>query len=152
MAAAFGHIHLVQYINEQGAEIDKINDDGETALFVGSQHGHLQIVQYLLDQNADVHASGNGMTALHAAVKHGFVDVANCLMQRGMADLSARDYLGRLPMDLARTEAMRDAIYDEKVRRTNNHGFKRVPEEALQEVVVKPVVEEDDNESSEEEN
>ena len=72
-------------------------------MFVSSQRGHLAAVQYLVDQNADVFANGKGMTALHAAVEHGFVDVAICLMQRGMADLNARDYQGLLPLDLAHT-------------------------------------------------
>ena len=52
---------------------------------------------------------------------------------------------------------MRLAIDDEKVRRKNNHGFKRVPEgEDLQKTGAKPVADEEeeveDNESSDEEN
>ena len=85
--------------------------------------------QYLVeDAGVDVNkatTAGTGFTTpLHTAVGNNHIDVAVCLMERGMADLNARTTDGRRPMDHATNEAMRQAIVNEEKRR-RDHGFKR---------------------------
>ena len=86
------------------------------------------MVQYLVEQGVDVNKvttdTNSRYTPLHAAVRQGHIDVAICLMERGMADLNARTTNDRRPMDLARNEEMREAIVKEEKRR-RDHGFKR---------------------------
>ena len=71
-----------------------------------------------------VTTDGNRCSVLHAAVKEGHIDVAICLMERGMADSNARTSYGQRPMDLARSEEMRQVFINEEKRR-RDHGFKR---------------------------
>ena len=120
---------MVQCLLEHGADKDKRSNFGDTPVFVASQNGHLAVVQYLVEEQgvdvnkATIEARGT-LTPLHAAVPNGFIDVAVCLMERGMADLNARTNNGQRPMDLAPNQAMRQAIINEEKRR-RDHGFKR---------------------------
>ena len=95
-------------------------------LFIAADRGHLAVVQCLLEHGADVNkAKDRGdITPLHAAVLQGHTDVAICLMESGLADLNARITDGRLPMDLATNDEMRQAIINEEKRR-RNHGYRR---------------------------
>jgi ankyrin repeat protein len=89
----------------------------------------MDVVQYLVEElGVDVNKATNeasgSVTPLHIAVQQDHVDVAVCLMERGMADLNARTRDGHRPMDLAISEEMREAIVNEEKRR-RDHGFKR---------------------------
>ena len=56
--------------------------------------------------------------------------MAKNIMRYG-ANLDARNKRGQLPIDVARSEDMRQAILDEP-RRRNDHTYKRIREEDLQ--------------------
>ena len=102
----------------QGVDEDKANNKGVSPLFATAEKGHLEVVRYLLEQGADVNkARDNGYAPLHIAVERGHTNIAVCLMENGMADLNARTINDRCPMDLARTEAMRQTIINEEKRR-----------------------------------
>ena len=79
------------------------------------------------DAGVDVNKATNevtgSLTPLHFAVINDHINVAVCLMERGMAFFSrTRD--GQHPIDLALTEGMRQAIVNEEKSR-RDHGFKR---------------------------
>ena len=129
IAAANGHFPIVQYLLVQGADKDKAANNGASPLYIAAQNGHLAVVQCLVEElGVDVDKAttdaNRRQTPLHIAVANGHIDVAVCLMERGMADLNARTIYGRRPMDLARDEAMRQAIVNEEIRR-RDHGFRR---------------------------
>ena len=121
---------VVQYLLEQGADKEKTTNNGASPLWIAAQNGHLNVDQklledpYVVDVNkASTDALGR-YTPLHIAVANGHIDVAICLMERGMADMNARNTDSQRPMDLALNDEMRQAIINEEKRR-RDHGFKR---------------------------
>ena len=116
------------------------------------------MIQFLVEEEGvDVNKATNidfqGYTPLHIAVENGHIDVAVCLMERGMANLNAKDHMGQRPMDVATNEAMRQAIINEEKRR-RDHGFKRSVIPPNHAVVVEQehnVNEEEEKEKGEEE-
>ena len=129
LAAWWGQLPIVRYLVEQGADIEKpAGDSGATPLMVASYHGRLDVVRYVLEQGADRDKAGsNGWTSLHCSAWQGHLKVAMLLMSYG-ADLNARSNAGQVPIDLARTEEMKQAIRDEP-RRRMDHGHKRATEQ-----------------------
>ena len=112
---------------EQGADKDKATNIGTTPLLIAAENNHVAVLRYLMEQGADVNkASVTGYAPLHAAVERGHIAAAVCLMESGLADLSARTRVGRRRglMDLADTDAMKQAIVKVEERR-RNHGYKR---------------------------
>ena len=116
---------MVQYLLEQGADKDKVMNEGASPLWMAAQEGHLAVIQCLLEHGADVNKTRtNGMTPLHAAALNGHAEVLTCLMNWG-ASLTARDDdIGKLPIDDAANEEIRQLIRDEEIRR-RDHGFRR---------------------------
>lgn len=55
IAAAQGHLGVVQLLCEHGTDVERKTDADETALFLAAQYGHLEVVQYLVnEQSADI--------------------------------------------------------------------------------------------------
>ena len=86
----------------------------------------------MLETGADVNKTRNdGWSALHSAAHQGHADVVTCLMN-WLAILTVRyrpegnddNGMGRLPIDVAANEAIKQLIRDEEDRR-RNHGHKR---------------------------
>ena len=104
-------------------------DDSDNPLISATDIGRLEVTRYLLEQgaNRDIVATSDGMTPLHCAAANNELEIAKLLMVYG-ADLNARDNDGDLPIDMARTEEMKQAIRDEP-RRRMDHGHKRATEQ-----------------------
>ena len=126
-AASNGHLPIVQYLVEQGADKEKTYGSN-TPLMNASWYGHLDVVRYLLEQGADREKKSIiGYTSLHCAAQNGYLEMAMLLMSYG-ADLNALNNKDKLPIDLAATEEIRQAIHDEP-RRRMDHGHKRATEQ-----------------------
>ena len=63
--------------------------------------------------------SVKGATLLHTAALHGHAEVLSCLMSGG-ASLAARDSDGKLPIDCAANEEIKELIRAEEKRRRGN--------------------------------
>jgi ankyrin repeat protein len=69
-AAYNGHLAVVQYLCEQGADKDARDGIGWAPLHWAAYKGHLPVVQYLCEQGADKEArNNNGETALDLATR-----------------------------------------------------------------------------------
>ena len=125
IASARGHLTVVQYLVELGADMEKVRLYDWTPLLDASAMGHLEVVRYLIEQGAKRDkATDSGNTSLHWAARYGHLEVAKLLMVYG-ADLNATNWYGRLPIDLAANEEIRQAIRDEPERRWDQQPRKR---------------------------
>ena len=123
-----GHLTVVQYLVEQGADMEKDDSDGWTPLTIACFEGHLDVVRYLLEQGANRDkANKRYTTPLHLAAGEGHLEVTKLLMVYG-ADLNARNKTGDLPIDVAADEEISQAIRDEPRRRMDEAPGKRSSE------------------------
>lgn len=107
-AACKNHLHVVEYLVAQGAEIDQSADSGTSALQWAAAYGNVGVVACLLAEGASVsHQNKLDRTALHHAVKSGKVAclaaVLEAVKATGKADevLALRDKYGKTALHLA---------------------------------------------------
>jgi len=87
-----------------GAEINKADVTGMTALGWAAQVGDTPIVRFLLDKGADVNqksSSALGMRPLHWAAKEGHLNIVYLLLEK-KAKVNAKDTLGMTPLAYAK--------------------------------------------------
>jgi ankyrin repeat protein len=53
IATSNNHFAVVQYLVEQGADMDKSDKYGQSPLLLAASNGHLEVTRYLLEQGAD---------------------------------------------------------------------------------------------------
>jgi hypothetical protein len=128
IAARNHHLSMVQYLVEQRrADINTTSSHGHSALaYAALYYDDVDVPQFLLQQGIDIDKADhpNSNTALHFAAINGHINVLSLLLSHG-ANLYAKNSDGHLPIDLAKTEEIKQAIRDEEVRR--DHRFKRIP-------------------------
>jgi len=96
-----GHLPVVQYLCEAGADKEARDRYGRAPLYSAASSGHLPVVQYLCEQGADKEARDNtGRTPLFTAALIGRLPVVQCLCEQG-ADKKARSDDGRTPRQMA---------------------------------------------------
>ena len=101
IAAMLGHLHISQYLLEQGADKDKADKDGLTPLICAAQHNHFSVVRYLVEQGADIDkASHTGGNPLYAAAQKGHLPTVTYLVEQG-ADKDKTTNDGASPLYIA---------------------------------------------------
>ena len=86
LAAFFGHTAIVEYLIEQGAEIDapSHNNMRVRPLHSAVANKRVDIVKLLIERGADVNSTqADDFTPLHEAAQNGMLDVARWLIERG---------------------------------------------------------------------
>jgi hypothetical protein len=106
-AAWYGHIEMMQLFVERGADVRRVNHNGEQALQLAAWNGHLEAVKWLLDRGAPLDRDGNDWGALHYAVFNGHEELARFLIGRG-ARVEARSPNGSTPLMMAAREGRDD--------------------------------------------
>lgn len=67
----WGHLEIVKYLRERGANIEARDDFGNTALIQASFKGRFEVVKYLIEKGANIDKKNtNGETALTLARTH----------------------------------------------------------------------------------
>jgi len=95
---AFGSRELVEYLIENGAEIEARSESLWTPLHSQAYKGHMDGVEVLLEHGADIEAKhAYGTTPLLNSIRWDRLDVAKLLVEKG-ANVNARDTLGRTPL------------------------------------------------------
>ncbi len=98
--AKSGDLKKVQEAIENGADINIIDTDGNTALmraitYYLEMFDHKEIIKYLVDNRADVNIRNlRGWTALMTASENGLIDIVQLLINNG-ADPNISMVLGR---------------------------------------------------------
>jgi ankyrin repeat protein len=71
-AAKMGDIETAELLLEKGADVNSASQTDGSPLLIAASQGHEDLAVYLLEQGADPNAvDGNGMTALHYALRDG---------------------------------------------------------------------------------
>ncbi len=90
-ASQHGHLEVVRYLHENGADIHAKDINKNTALHYAAIYGHLEVVRYMLENNSDIEAKDiYKTTALQYAALQGHVEVVRYLHENG-ADIQAKD-------------------------------------------------------------
>ncbi|MDB6032682.1 MAG: hypothetical protein JWM16_3020 [Verrucomicrobiales bacterium] len=94
-AAANGHFETVQLLVEEGAQLEKANNVGDTVLMDVCKRPYPEIVKLLIEKGANVNAMGqDGYTALIYAAYQGQVETIRLLLSAGANPLAtATDHL-----------------------------------------------------------
>ena len=58
-AAAHGNEEIAAYLIAQGAEVNALDNEGETPLFLAAMHGQIELVRLLLANGADKEVQNN---------------------------------------------------------------------------------------------
>lgn len=109
-AASEGQLSVVRMLLDKGADVNLVQEDGETALMYAAAGGHLDVVEVLLDAGADINVAAKTMciTALHGAALKGHAAVVKALLAKG-AKINAKDG-GITPLMFAARQGHSDAI------------------------------------------
>ena len=83
-----GKPDLMRLFLSRGADINRINANGESAIALAAWRGNLEMVKWLLDRGARINAPKRQWSALHYAVFAGHTEVADFLIAQG-ADINA---------------------------------------------------------------
>lgn len=112
LASFFGHLELVRWLLEKGAEVNSPSKNPARVMPLHSAVAgrHLQIARLLLEHGADVNARQiEDFSPLHAAAQNGQVEMVRLLLAFG-ADTQARSALGDTPLDLAVQEGFETVV------------------------------------------
>lgn len=101
LAAYNEQAEIVDFLIQQGADVNTRDAAGNTALMGVCFKGYKEIAKKLIDDGADVNVrNSNGAPALTFAATFGHLQIAEWLLQKG-ADISLRDSRGKSPFDHA---------------------------------------------------
>src|SRR5574343_1663072 len=104
-----GKIDLMRLFVSRGADINKLNANGESAIALAAWRGHLEAVKWLLERGARINAPARQWSALHYAVFAGHTAVADYLIDQG-ADVNARSTNGSSVLMMAVYEGHEELI------------------------------------------
>ena len=93
-----GHLPLVQYLLEKGANIEAKNKFEETPLHIACQYGQLPVVQYFIEKGVNIEEKDKDQqTPLHFACFNGSLPVVQYLIETG-ANMGAKDSESKTPL------------------------------------------------------
>ena len=101
-AVKAGDQQQVKDLLDNGANINAMDSEGATPLFVALDKGHTEIANFLMEEDADVNASQDdeGFTPLFLAVTQAFIEQTGMLIKKG-ADINAINKKGYTPLHIA---------------------------------------------------
>ncbi len=100
-AAEREHTDCMEYLIQNGAQLDLKNIYGNTALHLAARGGHLEVMKRLVEAGQDVNQKDwTDRTPLMLAARGGYTDCVEYLLHKG-AQLDLKDELGMTALHLA---------------------------------------------------
>ncbi|MCX7045654.1 MAG: ankyrin repeat domain-containing protein [Candidatus Sumerlaeota bacterium] len=100
-AAGQGHLEIVDFLLDHGADINATDKDGIVPLQVAVGKNQIAIVRRLVERKANLnHKCSDGSTPLYGAVYKDYLEIARLLIEAG-ADVNATTNNGVAAMDRA---------------------------------------------------
>ena len=102
-AAARGNINAMKHLIQFGAEVNMVNANGETPLFLGCKGNHLDVVGVLLNYTANVNTETNQKeTPLTASIANGNLSTVNLLLSNNPSpNLTKENTDGKTALEIA---------------------------------------------------
>ncbi|KAK9527797.1 hypothetical protein VZT92_014329 [Zoarces viviparus] len=80
-AASAGYTHTMDILLSANLKLlDKIDEDGNTAIHIAAREGHVAAVRLLLSHGAELTLNNNDISFLHEALQNGRTDVVNAVI------------------------------------------------------------------------
>lgn len=99
--ATEGHLKTAEYLIQNGADVNAITNDGNTALILTADLNKLDLAELLMSKGADVNARNQqGYSALIVASTKGYREFI-CPLERKGADKDVKDNLGKTALQYA---------------------------------------------------
>lgn len=98
IASAGGHTGMVEWLLNQGADINAVDDAGRTSIYYASWNGKDRAVALLMERGADINRAimiDDRFTALMVATDYGNIACVRQLIKHPAIDVDARDTEGR---------------------------------------------------------
>ncbi|WP_341761278.1 ankyrin repeat domain-containing protein [Candidatus Tisiphia endosymbiont of Thecophora atra] len=110
-AAYYGYLDIMEFLLEQGIDIDVKSDNGDTPLLIAALTGNLKVMKFLVEKGADVTIKNKeGLSVLHiAAQRNVAVSTIKFLVKEG-ADINAQDKYGTTPLHYATRQKHADNV------------------------------------------
>ena len=123
------HANILQFLIDQGADKDRANNDGSTAVFVSAQNNSHECLNLLLQHGADKDkATNNGTTPVHISAHQNHHECLVLLLQNG-ADANKARNDGWTPLHTAADKNSSECVtllllpqYGVAVDAVNAHG------------------------------
>ena len=101
-AACKGHVNILSLLLDNGAELDRSGDYGNTPLHRAVSNEKLKAAQFLLDRGANINAQNSGgYVPLIFAVQCESVEFARMLLERGARTNENKNNIGQTPLHYA---------------------------------------------------
>jgi ankyrin repeat protein len=91
---------LAVFLIQSGADVNALNDLGESPMHLALQYGNLDYVNLLVDNDALLYLESEVRSSLHYAVMGRNLDLIDWAIQQGM-DVNLQDPNGNTPLHLA---------------------------------------------------
>ncbi|KAJ7585589.1 ankyrin repeat-containing domain protein [Mycena floridula] len=84
VACFWGRLEVVQFLVENGADVNALHRDWGTALRAAVQGSQSKVIEFLIESGADVNATGGEpLTPLQLAIQKGYKEIVDILWRHG---------------------------------------------------------------------
>lgn len=94
------NLDMMKLFVHYGADVNQVNQFGETPLTLAAFRGNREAIEYLISQGAQINVENNKYSPLHYASFGGHNDIINYLINNG-ANLNAKSPNGSTPLMMA---------------------------------------------------
>ncbi|XP_063956306.1 death-associated protein kinase 1-like isoform X1 [Lytechinus pictus] len=101
LAAGYGHVDIIRYLQDKGATIDVADKHGDNAVYWAARQGQIAAMSFLKDQGCRLDAQNKtGETPLHVAGRYGQGEAVQYLCDQAV-NMNLADEDGETPLHIA---------------------------------------------------